>query len=221
MKKFKKFIGEFVVLHLLDHEVLKGILIDVGSDLIVIFNGVDFVYLPFNHIDMIDFSNEENEDIIFPKDVPIGEKEETLSLRKILNNARGILSEVFISNDKSLHGYVSNVMNDYIVFATPVYKEVLIPLQHLKRLIPYHQNEKIYDLADGVFPLKPTIQSYARTFEQQCKKYVNQLVVFDLENSSHKIGKITKVENSQIECIIARNKTIYLNFNHVKSAHVP
>ncbi|MTT31199.1 DUF2642 domain-containing protein [Terrilactibacillus sp. BCM23-1] len=221
MIEIKKSIGQFVHLHLLGNAVLKGTLIDVGSDLIVIFNGVDFIYLPLNHIDIIDFSNEDDEDIVFPKDVPIGDRDETLSLRKVLNNARGTLSEVYISNDKSLHGYVSNVMNDYFVFTTPVYREVLIPLQHLKRLIPYHQNEKIYDLTDGVFPLKPTTQSYARTFEQQCKKYVNQLVVFDLDNAPHKIGKITKVENAQIECVIARNKTIYLNFNHVKSIHLP
>ena len=51
-----------------------------------------------------------------------------------------------LAGNAPIHGYVTSVMNDYIVFYSPVYKTVYISLKHLKWLIPYKENQVPYAL---------------------------------------------------------------------------
>ncbi|TCP24507.1 hypothetical protein EV207_1244 [Scopulibacillus darangshiensis] len=221
MEHFRNFIGETVEVVMSGNHYINGILIDNGPDIIVIYDGDDFLYIPLIHIQFINFNNSEEYDFEKPEDVPIGDKDDSISLRKVLNNAKGIFTEVFVTSNQSIHGYVTSVMNDYLVFFSPVYKEIFIPLNHIKWLMPYNISERPYALNKEEFPITPSNIPLARTFAQQCKKYIGQIVIFDLGNNPNKIGKLVKVDDSQIELIIARNQSIFTNINHVKTVHLP
>lgn len=221
MKDLELYVGENVRITTSGNFEINGILIDAGTDILVVYTGEHFMYIPLIHIHFISFNNDTEEDIQRPDDVPIGDKDDHISLRKVLTNAKGLFSEVFVTSHQSIHGYVTNVMNDYFVFFSPVYREIFIPLQHLKWLIPYNQNLRPYDLNKEAFPLNPSAIPLARTFAQQCKKYIGKIVIFDLGNQPNKIGKLIEINDTQVELIVARNMTMYTNLHHVKTVHLP
>ncbi|MFD1358764.1 DUF2642 domain-containing protein [Fictibacillus halophilus] len=221
MSIFNKFIGETVELSISGNKRITGIVIDIGSDIIVVYDGDQFIYIPKMHIHHISSMIDNETEIEKPKSVPINFEEETISLRKILMNAKGLFSEVFITSNQSIHGYITNIMNDYFIFYSPVYKMMLIPLQHLKWLIPYKESERPYTLSNEELPLVPFKMTLARTFTEQCKKYEGKLVIFDLGKDPNKIGKLVKMDNSQLQLTIERNKNVFLNIQHIKTLHLP
>ncbi|WLD94714.1 DUF2642 domain-containing protein [Alkalihalobacillus sp. AL-G] len=221
MSAFVKFIGENVELTTSGNIKLSGILIDTGSNIIVLFDGKDFLYIPLVHVHFINFNCDSDSEILKPDEVPIGNQRETISLRNILNNAKGVFTEIFVTSNQSIHGYVTNVMNDYFVFFSPVHKTLYVPLQHLKWLKPYSQSHRPYSLDNEELPLIPTNTPLSRTFEEQCKRNLGKAAVFDLGKDPNKIGKLIKIDNGQIELVLARNQTIYTNLQHVKTVHFP
>jgi hypothetical protein len=218
---FNKLIGETVELSISGNKKITGILIDIGSDIIVIYDGDQYIYVPKLHIHRINSSMDYETEIEKPESLPIGSEEEIYSFRKVLMNAKGLFSEVFITNNQSIHGYITNIMNDYFIFYSPVYKMILIPMHHLKWLIPYKESERPYTLSNEELPLVPLQMSSARTFTEQCKKYEGKLVIIDLGIDSKKVGKLVKMDNSQIQLTIERNKTVFINVQHIKTLHLP
>lgn len=220
MSIFNKLIGETVELSISGNKTVTGILIDIGSDIIVIYDGKQYLYVPKIHIHRINSTDIET-DIEKPESLPIGSEEESYSLRKVLMNAKGLFAEVFITSNQSIHGYITTIMNDYFTFYSPVYNIMLIPMQHLKWLIPYHMGERPYTLSNEELPLVPFQMSLARTFSEECKKYKDKLVIFDLGNDPNKIGKLVSMDNSQIQLTIGRNETVFINIQHIKTLHLP
>jgi hypothetical protein len=202
-------------------KTITGMLIDFGSDILVLYDGERFIYLPKMHVHSINHSFDYYTEILKPESMPIISDEDSLSLRKVLTNAKGLFSEIFITNHQSIHGYITSVLNDYFVFYSPVYKMMLIPLHHLKWLIPYKDSQRPYDLSNEELPLVPHQVPLARSFSEQCKKFEGKLVIFDLGKDSKKIGKLVKIENNQIQLTINRNETVIINVQHIKSVHLP
>ncbi|MCM3718198.1 DUF2642 domain-containing protein [Fictibacillus phosphorivorans] len=221
MSIYNRYIGKTVNLTISGNKSITGIIIDIGTDIIVVFDGEQFIYIPKVHIHLINNSIDDEEEIKKPKNTPIIFEEETISFRKILTNAKGLFSEVFITSNQSIHGYITNIMNDYFVFYSPVYKMMLIPMQHLKWLIPYKESERPYTLSNEELPLVPINMTLARTFTEQCKKYEGKLVIFDLGKDPNKIGKLVKMDNGQLQLTIERNRNVLLNIQHIKSLHLP
>ncbi|MDR7072960.1 DUF2642 domain-containing protein [Fictibacillus barbaricus] len=224
MSIFNQLLGKTVRLTISGNKGSKGItgmLIDYGSDIVVLFNGERYIYLPKIHIQSINHFNDFEIEIKKPDSIPIAPDEETLSLRKVLMNAKGLFSEIFITSNLSIHGYITNVLNDYFIFYSPVYKMMLIPLHHLKWLTPYDDNERPYDLSNEELPLLPYHIPMARSFTEQCKKYEGKLVIFDLGIDSNRIGKLVKIVNNQIQLTVGRNETVFINVQHIKTVHLP
>lgn len=221
MSIYNNFIGETVELSISGNKSITGMMIDIGSDVIVIYDGEDFFYIPKMHIHRINSSSDYGTDIEKPGISPIDLVDETYSLRKVLTNAKGLFSEVFITSDQSIHGYITNILNDYFIFYSPIYKMMLIPMNHLKWLIPYKESERPYTLSNEELPLVPVTLTSARTFTEQCKKYEGKLVIFDLGKDPNKIGKLIKVDHNQLQLTIGRNKSVYLNIQHIKTLHLP
>ncbi|MFC7370932.1 DUF2642 domain-containing protein [Fictibacillus iocasae] len=208
--------GENIEVTLSGNLVLKGILIEVGTDIMVIYNGKDFYYIPLVHTQYIRFHQDtENEVIKQPDEWPIGQQDNAISVRKTLTNSKGIFSEIYVNNHQPIHGYVTGVMNDYFLFFSPVHKLVCIPLQHFKWLMPYHDNERPYSLKNEEFPLVPISVSSARTFEEQMRRNLGKIAVFDLGKEPRKIGKLVSIHNQQVELSIARSETLFTNLQHV------
>ncbi|WNB92888.1 DUF2642 domain-containing protein [Bacillus sp. NEB1478] len=224
MSIFNQLIGKTVKLSVSGNKgskAITGMLIDYGSDIVVLFNGERYIYLPKLHIQSINHCYDIEMEISRPDSIPIASDEETLSLRKVLMNAKGLFSEIFITSNLSIHGYITNILNDYFIFYSPVYKMMLIPLHHLKWLTPYEDSERPYDLSNEELPLLPFHVPMARTFTEQCKKYEGKLVIFDLGKDSNRIGKLVKIENNQIQLTVGRNETVFINVQHIKTIHLP
>lgn len=194
---------------------------DIGSDLIVISQGLDYLYIPHLHVKSIRILNAEEieKDFAKPEGVPGIALEENLSFRKVLTNAKGMFVELYVSGDEILHGYITSIMNNYFLFYSPIYKTMYITLNHIKWLIPYQISQRPYGLDIKDFPVQPTNFPLARTFEVQIEKLKNELVVFNLGEENNPIGKINGVINNMVELETARKQAIYLNLHHIKTIY--
>ncbi|MGJ7913277.1 DUF2642 domain-containing protein [Neobacillus sp. LXY-1] len=220
--QMKENIGKYVKLELSGKKILSGMLVDVGSDLWVLFNGQDYLYIPSIHcqnwqylkqdeIEEITFSNEPN---------PLDHHNEEISLRKTLTAAKGIFTEIYITSKQTLHGYILSIMNNYFVFYSPIYKTMFISLNHLKWLIPYTNNIRPYGLNNSSLPVNPNNITFARSFEVQIDKLTGELVIFNIGENDNVIGKIQTIKNNFVELITAKEEPVFLNLQHIKTVHM-
>lgn len=222
LKNIKNLIGQKVELEVSGKTIFQGILVDLGQDILVLFNGKSYFYIPFLHVhnirinSMIELETSEG-----PVVSPINEDQGVISYRKTLTNAKGRFVEILVTGDKSISGYVTNVLNDYFVFYSPVYKTVFISLNHLKWLTPYQSNITPYTLDNKELPLKPVNITLQRSIEEQLKKMEGNLVVFDVGDHPFKIGLLKQVQDNIIELVVASGETVYWKVPHIKSVHLP
>jgi hypothetical protein len=199
---------------------ISGKLVEVGQDIIVLHNGKQFYYVPLIHVQQLKKSTCDEEVTNLPE-MPFEPFNEPISYRKTLMNAKGMFSEIYISGNQSIHGYLTTVMNDFFVFYSPVYHTVIVSLHHLKYLVPYNPNVTPYTLTSEQFPLKPSPITLARTFDQQLRKLIGEFVVLDLGENPNKIGVLKNVDQSIIELATASGASVLLHFDHVKTVHLP
>lgn len=224
MTMLEKLLGEEIKVEISGNKRFTGILIDLGLDILVLYNGIKYLYFPMIHIQNITKRDLKynDESIPSPQDhSPFQYDVDPISYRKVLTNAKGQFLEIFVTGNKSIHGYIINVFNDYIVFYSPVFKTMLISMQHLKWLIPYTSNLTPYTLSNTQLPVLPTSVNFARSFEEQLKKYENQLVVFDLGDNPQKIGLLKNISNNIVEIVNADGSHLYWKLSHLKSVHIP
>ena len=137
----------------------------------------------------------------------------------MLSQAKGKLVEIYVTGNQSLHGTITDIMNNYIVFQSPVYKTMYISLSHLKWLIPYAQNHKLYGLDNDTAITQLNNETFATTFENQVEKVKNKIIVLNVGEHKSLIGKINNVEEQIIEFESARTSPIFLNLHHIKTLH--
>jgi hypothetical protein len=197
-----------------------GILLDIGSDVLVIYNGEDYIYIPLIHVQRM-LENVEDPPIAVPSNEYPMDYLHTLSLRSILNNAKGMFSEIQVTKHQSVHGYVTTILNDYFVFYSPVYKTMYIPINHLKWLIPYTSSQTPYNLENDIFPVNPTPLTLARTFELQLEKLIGKIVVFDLGTDPDRIGQLKGIHGNFVELVTAKGDIVFSHLEHIKTVHYP
>lgn len=200
----------------------KGTLVDSGSDIIVLFDARtnSFLYIPYIHIHRLkEIRHEESALYNPPADNPI--EVDAISFRKILISAKGLFVQVYVTGNKSIHGYLTSIMNDYFVFHSPVYKTMYIAMHHVKWLIPYPPNTTPYSLDNRNLPLIPASTSLSRAFDEQLKKFENQIVILDGGEIPEKIGLLSKVQNNKATLISAEGEAIILNLKHIKTIQLP
>lgn len=220
MTLFDPLVGKNIFIMLSGEIRHKGLLIDVSNELLVIYSGKDFIYVPVHHIQkvLLDDEAEQQEE---PDFSPFDELDEGISIRKLLTSAKGVFVELQISKNQVIHGYVTNVLNDYFAFHSPIYQTLFISFQHLKSLIPYEKNQIPFGLELKSLPVKPSQISLARSLEEQLRKSAGKLIVFDLGETPAKIGKLEKVENQIIKLTTARENSTLLSLKHIKTVHFP
>jgi hypothetical protein len=221
--KIKDHIGTYIKLEISGNKLISGILIDIGSDLWVIYNGYDYLYIPTVHIQNWKFPKEEEiDEIITLSDdqSPIFNPNEEISLRKTLTAAKGIFTEIYVTSKQAIHGYIISIMNNYFVFYSPIYKTMFISLNHLKWLIPYTNNQRPYGLSNANLPVNPSNITFARSFEVQIEKLVGTLIVFNIGENENVMGKIMGIKNNFIELITAKGNPVFLNLQHIKTVHM-
>ncbi|SFL54202.1 hypothetical protein SAMN03159341_10763 [Paenibacillus sp. 1_12] len=201
-----------------------GILIDYSPEIIVLFDGTNYLYMPFGHIRNIRLalkSLPQSSEYTYQRADTILDGDDELSYRKILNESMGMLLQVYISNNQSVYGYITKVLKDYVVFQSSVYKTLFIPMFHIKWLIPYPENKAPYTLKNEVLPIAPSQFRLAGTFEEHLKSLEGKMVVFDLGTSTDKIGLLKTIQNQMAEIITADQKVLYWNIHHIKMACFP
>jgi ribosome maturation factor RimP len=218
----KDHIGKYIKLEISGKKVLTGILIDIGSDLWVLFNGIDYLYIPIIHIQNWQFMKQDEIDEITSNNepTPIYNHNEEISLRKTLTAAKGIFTEIYVTSKQALHGYIISIMNNYFVFYSPIYKTMFISLNHLKWLIPYTNNQRPYGLGNDSLPVNPSNITFARSFEVQIDKLSGELIVFNIGEDENVIGKIQGIKNNFVELITAKGDPVYVNLQHIKTVHM-
>lgn len=221
MKNLQSLIGKCVELEVSGKAKLVGKLIDVGLDIIVINNGKDYLYIPLLHIHNIQENTDPDSEIYHLSEELLFDDNEMISYRNTLVNAKGRFVEIYVTGNKSIHGYVTAVLNDYFVFYSPVYKSMFISINHLKWLTPYQTDITPYTLSNEVLPVKPTNIPLQRSLDDQLKKFEGKLVVFDLGDHPKKIGLLKQVQNNILELVTASGETIFWKLTHIKSIHLP
>lgn len=201
-----------------------GTLIDIGQDIFVIFDGSNYLYIPLLHLHQMNKAintNTEKPILIDPEDPMMEAENNSFSYRNTLNRVKGKFIEIYVTGDRSIHGYVTSVLNDYIVFFSPVFKTLFISMHHLKWFTPYSTEQTPYTLDNSQLPVVPSSVSLVRNFEEQIKKYVGQLVIFDMGEVPEKVGLLKDVSNNIIELINASGESIIWKLNHLKTMHLP
>lgn len=201
-----------------------GTLIDIGQDIFVIFDGCNYLYIPLLHLHQMNKAintNTEKPILLDPEDTMMEAENNSFSYRNTLNKVKGKFIEIYVTGDRSIHGYVTSVLNDYIVFFSPVFKTLFISMHHLKWFTPYSTEQTPYTLDNSQLPVVPSSVSLVRNFEEQIKKYVGQLVIFDMGEVPEKVGLLKDVSNNIIELINASGESIIWKLNHLKTMHLP
>ena len=202
--------------------MLKGAIVDVGSDMIVLYNGEDYYYIPINHIHELTVNNYNENNVQVPSENPklsANNAQDKLSLEKMLAQAVGIYVEIYVMGDQVLHGYISTIMNDYFVLQSPIYKTMYIKTEHLKWLIPYNDHQQPYKLPDSHFPLQTFSGPLSKTFDMQMETMKNKLVVCNLGEKPTYMGRLNNLEGQIVELQTARANPIYINLLHIKMIH--
>ncbi|MFJ5624256.1 DUF2642 domain-containing protein [Peribacillus loiseleuriae] len=221
MSNMTELIGNNVYIELTKKSYFKGILTDVGSDILVLYDGQKFFYIPWLHVRSLQLNSNTNDQIDNPIESSLAEETESISYRKILTNAKGMFTEISVIGNLSFHGYVLSVLSDYFVFYSPVFNTMYISLSHLKWITPYNKNITPYTLSNTSLPVNPSNTPLLRSFEDQLKKVEGKLVVIDGGGDPMKIGLLKNVKNNLLEIAIASGETVYLKLTHVKSLHLP
>ena len=173
----------------------QGKLIENVKDVLVLFDGQRYVYIPLTHVHRINQSSIINDDLDNPSETSLADDVASVSYRTILANAKGRFTEIFVTGNISLHGYIFQVRSDYFAFYSPVYKTMLISLQHLKWLIPYNLKNLPYSLKNEKLPVSPYNSPLLPSLQEQLKKWEGGLVVFDMGEDQMKIGLLKSVRN--------------------------
>ncbi|WP_108670133.1 DUF2642 domain-containing protein [Peribacillus acanthi] len=221
MSDINTLMGKQVSILLSGKTSFKGVLTDLGQDILVLYNGNQFIYIPFLHVHRIKKTIDKNEFVSNPTESAFPDEMDAISYRKILTNAKGTFSEIYVTGNLTFHGYITSVLNDYFVFYSPVYKTMFISMSHLKWLTPYNQTITPYSLSNESLPVNPSSVPLQRSLEEQLKREVGKLVVFDAGSDPMKIGKLLNVNNNLVELALANGDTVYLKLSHIKSIHLP
>ena len=212
---------EYVTVSLIGDSLFKGIIFDSGSDIIVLFNGKEFIYIPVNHIEYIapDIPDTELTEPSNFQNILSNNSHKDLTFDSILKEAIGVYQQLCIINKKQLHGTIIEVLEDYIVFSSPIYQKIYIAKKHLKWLIPYTVNERPYGLSEDECNWQQVEKGSREYFTEQLRTLSNKLVVINLGEKYHHIGKLKNISNEMLELKSVKDNSMYVNIAHIQTIH--
>ncbi|KQL46320.1 hypothetical protein AN963_15250 [Brevibacillus choshinensis] len=218
MKYLESMVGKTVDLDISGSIRRTGVLIDYGIDVVVIYDGSNYLYVPFGHIRNVRQSATSITAFIESEQDRV-QTENDLSYHKILLESQSMLCQIFLSKTLSISGYVTHVYQDYFVFSSPVHHTLFIPNFHLKWLIPYPEISTAHTHSHSSHNTHPSPVKFARTFEEQLKRMIGSIVAFDLGSNPEMVGLLQNVRYHTAEVVTANQKQFYWNLQHIKTAH--
>ncbi|KGR78322.1 hypothetical protein [Ureibacillus manganicus] len=219
--KFEPEIKEIVEVILAGDVLVKGKIIDQSSEILVLYTGKEYLYISFEHIQNISTA-QQVEDIQSPITKPeyfTDDALKELSLSDVLTQAIGMYTEVNVMNRQPLHGVIVNVMKDYFVFHSPIYKTMYISTKHLKWIIPHTEEIHPYGLTKEQFYSITPNHKLADQFDLLIKSKINKLVVINLGFKGNHTGLIKNLLGKMVEVQTGENSHVFLNIEHIKVIH--
>ena len=201
---------------------LRGQLLQWGTDLLVLYQSSTsrFYYVPLVGVIQLRLTQELDEAALLNIEQPLVTAGEQATYRKALMGARGKYAELKISENQSLYGYLSGIMNDYFVFCSPTYPIILIPLVHLKYMSPIPADRVPYNLTLEQFPLRPVSIGMARTFSQQLLKWSGEFVKLEIDEGTISFGLLAQVDNQQITLQDAYGQPVIISIHSIRSVSI-
>lgn len=198
--------------------LLRGKLIDVGTDFLVLYTDAEYLYVVYSHVQEIRASSNPEEVQSSPP-LPLPAKSEQMSTKEIFVNASGKLIKVLLLGGTTLYGYITHVFEDYLAFQSLLYGEILIAIHHIKGImLPTSETSPLPDKIK-IPKLKTDVQEIG-TLSDRLKKLTGKIVVFNLGASSSKMGKLLHVDQYAVQFIDLTGVKAYLNLQHVKTVHL-
>ncbi|WP_192601985.1 DUF2642 domain-containing protein [Bacillus sp. OAE603] len=198
----------------------EGILTDEGQNIIVLFNGQDYYYISLSHVHKLGIDRMSNEKIANPNVDTFMKDSEDISLRTVLSNVKRNYVEIKVKRNLTFHGYILQVLNDYLVFYSPLFKTMYISLAHIKWVRLYNQERNPYNLSNETFPFKPINGSVELTLREQLELIQGTIIVIDGGIDTLKIGLLKKVDDNMVEIVQANGEISLIGLVHIKSVHV-
>ena len=81
-----------------------------------------------------------------------------------------------VADHHSLHGYITDIQQNYLSFYSPIYKTMYISTDHVKWLIPYVQTINPYGIANTLkaeLVNKNCTEKYICRTNWQSKRYIS------------------------------------------------
>ncbi len=210
----------------LGKETITGILLDAGKDIVVIFNGERYLYIPLLHIHHFQINSNKDDYVDSPSESSEFAKMDVLTIQEVLNKSKAVFTEIYVGKSLSYYGYITNVYNDYVAFYSPVYKLIYIAIDHIKWLAPFNENSSPYTLnslnqtankSPVHLRVNPSNIPLLPDLEDQLKKEAGKLIIFDGGKDPKKVGLLKKIENHLAEIILAKGEIVCLRLSHIKS----
>ncbi|NLI14057.1 hypothetical protein [Pelotomaculum propionicicum] len=224
MSKIQQYVGKVINIEVVGGRHHEGVLVDYGPDIIVIFDNRKYYYyyIPLTHLKHLGLSSQENPENEWNfKNKPISSDTGLLSFRKIIEKAKDILLELYVTGNHPVYGYITNILSDYLLFNSTVYKTIAINISHIKWLALSNRNQTYYSKDRKDLHVQSTLNAIAApTFEQQLDKMIGNIIVIDADTGPSKVGLVVSVSSEFIELIIANEETHLLNINHIKMFHI-
>ncbi|CCF14422.1 uncharacterized protein ywrJ [Brevibacillus laterosporus GI-9] len=220
MEPISPFLNQFVEVTLPENNNVVGQVMDQGIDILVLYEGTRYIYVPWIHVKSI---KQISSDLVNPfelQESPILLNKEALSYRNILNKAKGLFLEINVTGSHFLHGYVTTILNNYLVFYSPVFKTMFISLHHVKWLIPYSRSFTPFSLSNHHLQIKASQIPLSRSFEEQMKRLEGELIILDTGDDPHKIGIVSRLDNNLLELISMTGDRTTWNVQHIKTIHL-
>lgn len=216
MQFFSSYLGQKVVLRILGDSDHKGILVDYGTDIVVINNYKQYIYFPLHHIQHL--MSDPEPDAYASASVTGFVRADAVSFEMIMKNAIGHFAEIYLAGHQSMHGKITEIQTDYFCFSTPLYRRMFIPLFHLKWISPSASGNTpfLFDDQTVVSPDAGTL-SLSPAFAEQIKKWKGRLIGMDIGLPSQKIGQLHALDGPILELVSADEKTHHYHIQHIKN----
>jgi len=220
LEPISPFLNQFVEVTLSENNNVVGQVMDQGIDILVLYEGTRYIYVPWIHVKSIKQISSDLVNTFELQESPILLNKEALSYRNILNKAKGLFLEINVTGSHSLHGYVTTILNNYLVFYSPVFKTMFISLHHVKWLIPYCRSFTPFSLSNHHLQIKASQIPLSRSFEEQMKRLEGELIILDTGDDPHKIGIVSRLEYNLLELINMTGDRTNWNVQHIKTIHL-
>ena len=216
-------VQEIVRFEITGKKMVSGTLIDVGSDMIVLFNGMDFMYIPLDHIRNFETDRDNENNVQAPTELPsivAVDNQDELSFEKVLGTSERETSRdfcvrpsIFAWNDHShyeqLHCLpIPHLQND-----------VHIPKIISNGSFPSPRAINYMGRNTTSFSPQATNETFASSFDKQVEKYINKFVVLNINERESFIGIINNVEDQIVSFNQQKHPPVYLNMRHIKTFH--